>query len=87
MKAIYGVVLQHDLGRVCDQVGTLLTQLAASTRDGGGAKEEDESRRTKEQIWNKLEVREDVCVCVVVLGKVLGTTSVRCLHCGGYMLI
>jgi hypothetical protein len=58
---------------VCDQVGALLTQLAtsaAATREGGGATEEDKNRRAKEQIWNKIEVREreDVyeCVCVCV---------------------
>ena len=28
-----------------------------------------------------------MCVCVVVMGKGVETMSVRCLHCGGYMLI
>ena len=61
--------LQHDLARVCDQVGALLTQLATPTaaREGGGATEEEEkdkNRRAKEQIWNKIEVSGRRCVCV-----------------------
>ena len=44
----------------------LLTQLAiAAAREGGGAMEEDKNRQAKEQIWNKIEVREDVCDCVM----------------------
>ena len=38
--------------------------MASTPREGGGATDEDKDRQAKEQIWNKVEVREATCVCV-----------------------